>query len=119
MKSSSLSNFSYYNKFDYDDEGIAYRKHIIADRIRYIGKETNNLDETQITGIEEDDYLEYENIMEFYNWILSLRPKDVKDKGISERGLRNVKQKIRNGNGLKNRSKIIKILFKKYLNKDN
>ena len=36
---------------------------------------------------------------------------------ISERGLRNVKQKIRKGNGLKNRSKIIKILFEKYLNK--
>ena len=50
------------NKFDYDDEGIAHRKHIIAERIRYIGKETNNLDETQITGIEEDDYLEYDNL---------------------------------------------------------
>ncbi|MCL4339956.1 MAG: hypothetical protein M1388_02350 [Thaumarchaeota archaeon] len=106
------------SKFDYID-GIAHRKHIVADRIRYIGKETNNLDETQITGIEEDDYLEYENIKEFYNWILVLRPRDVKDKGISERGLRSVKQKIRSGNGFKNRSKIIKILFKKYLNKDN
>ena len=39
--------------------------------------------------------------------------------GISERGLRNIKQKIRNGSGLKKRSKIIKILFKKRLNKDN
>jgi len=48
-----------------------------------------------------------------------LKPKDVKDEDISERGLRNIKQKIRNGSGLKNRSKIIKILFKKYLNKDN
>jgi hypothetical protein len=32
-----------YNKFDYDSEGIAHRKHIIVDRIRYIGKESNNL----------------------------------------------------------------------------
>jgi hypothetical protein len=48
-----------------------------------------------------------------------LRPKDVKELGISERGLRNVKQKIRNGNGLKNRSKVIQILFRKYLNNGN
>ena len=72
-----------------------------------------------VTGIDDNSYPEYENLMEFYNWILSLKPKDVRDKGISERGLRNVKQKIRKGNGLKNRSKIIKILFKKYLNRDN
>ena len=48
---------------------------------------------------------------EFLHWVLSLRPKDVGDKGISERGLRNFKQKIKNGKGLKNRSKIAKILF--------
>ena len=51
--------------------------------------------------------------------IYTMKPKDVKDMGISERGLRNIKQKIRNGSGLKKRSKIIKILFKKRLNKDN
>ena len=38
---------------------IAVRKHIIADHIRYIGKESNNLDEAEITGLHEDDYLEY------------------------------------------------------------
>ena len=46
------------NKFDCNNAGIACRKHIIANRIRYISKRTNNIDETQITGIEEDDYLE-------------------------------------------------------------
>ena len=67
------------NKFDYDNEGIARRKHIIANRIRYIGKETNNIDETNITGLNEDSYLEYENLREFYEWILSLKPKNVRD----------------------------------------
>jgi hypothetical protein len=33
------------NKFDYDNEGIAHRKQINADRIRYIGKESNNLED--------------------------------------------------------------------------
>ena len=46
-------------------------------------------------------------------------PKDVRDMGISERGLRNIKWKIKPGKGLKKRSKIIGILFKKHLNKDN
>ncbi|MEM3830158.1 MAG: hypothetical protein QXP36_13235, partial [Conexivisphaerales archaeon] len=70
------------NKFDYIDH-IAQRKHIIADRIRYIGKESNNLEESMILGLDRDSYLEYENLKEFYNWVLSLKPKDVRDKGIS------------------------------------
>jgi len=46
------------NKFDYDNQGIAHRKHIIVNRIRYIGKESNNLDDN-LTAIEDPDYLEY------------------------------------------------------------
>jgi len=41
------------NKFDYDNEGIAHRRHIIADRIRFIGKESNNIDEASVFGIDE------------------------------------------------------------------
>jgi hypothetical protein len=89
------------NKFDYDKEGIAHRKQINVDRIRYIGKESNNIDEASVLGIDDNSYLEYENVEDFKQWILSLKPKDVKDKGISERGLRNFKQKIKNGGRLK------------------
>ena len=104
------------NKFDYNNEGIAHRKHIINDRIRYIGKESNNL-EDNLTGLDDPDYLEYDNIEDFKQWILSLKPKDVRDKGISERGLRNFKQKIKNDKGLKNKSKIVRILFEYYKSK--
>ena len=105
------------NKFDYDSEGIAHRKNIVVNRIRYIGKESNNIDEASVLGINYDSYLKYENIEDFKQWILSLKPKDVKDKGISERGLRNFKQKIKNGKGFKNRSKIARILFEYYKSK--
>jgi len=77
------------NKFDYNNEWIEHRKHIKAERIRYIGKESNNL-EDNLTGIEEPDYLEYikdheiVNSKNFKQWILSLKPKDVRDKGISK-----------------------------------
>ena len=71
-----------------------YKKHIVADGIRYTGKETNNIDETQITGIDADSYLEYENFMEFYDWILSLKPGIVKNKGISQQPLYKIKTKM-------------------------
>ena len=102
------------NKFDYDNEGIAHRKHIIADRIRYIGKETNNLDETMVTGIDENSYLEYENLREFYDWILLLKPMDVRDKGISQQSLYKVKTRIKSGKQLNLRVKVVKILLKLY-----
>ena len=41
----------------------------------------------------------------------------MRDEGISERGLRNVKQKIRQGKGLKNMSKIARILIKAFKSK--
>ena len=66
------------NKFDCDNEGITHRKHINADRIRFIGKESNNIDEASVLGIDDDSYLEYKNIEDFKQWILSLKPKDVR-----------------------------------------
>ena len=53
------------NKFNYDKEGIAHRKQINADRIIYIGKESNNIDEASVLGIDYNSYLEYENIENF------------------------------------------------------
>jgi hypothetical protein len=98
------------NKFNYDSQGTAHRKHIIADRIRYIGKESNNL-EDNLTGLEDPDYLEYENPEDFKQWILSLKPKDVRDKGISERTLYKIKHRIKEENILNPKTKIVKILI--------
>jgi hypothetical protein len=107
------------NKFDYNNEGIAHRKHIVVNRIRYIGKESNNLD-NNLTGIEDPDYLEYTkdheivNSDEFKLWVLSLKPKDVRDKGISERELKRQKAKIRKNKLLNPKVKIVKILLQLY-----
>ena len=60
---------------------------IIADRVRYIGKELNNIDEVNTFGVQNDSLLEYVNP----HWVLSLKQDDVKNTGISERGLRNYK----------------------------
>jgi hypothetical protein len=86
------------NKFDYDNQGIAHRKHIIVDRIRFIGKESNNLDEASVIGVKKDDYTEYTKDHEIVN---------------SE----DFKQKVKKGTGLKNKSKIARILFEYYKSK--
>jgi len=107
------------NKFNYDNKGIAHRKHIKVDKIRYIGKESNNID-NNLAGIEDPDYLEYTKDQEivkseeFKQWILSLKPKNVGDKGISERELKRQKAKIRNGKQLNPKVKIVKILLQLY-----
>ena len=100
------------------NEGIAQSKHIIADRTRYIGKESNNLDEVSVLGIDEDSYLEYENLKEFYDWILSFKPKDVRDEGISKQDLSYAKNQIKKGIGLKRKTKLIKALIPMYKSKD-
>jgi len=104
------------NKFDYDKEGIAHRKHIIVNRIRYIGKESNNL-EDNLTGIEEPDYLEYTKDHEivksedFKQWILSLKPKDVRDKGILKRTLYKTNYMIEKERYLTPRLKLLKFNY--------
>jgi len=72
------------------------------------------LEEASIFGIDDDLYLEYENIEDFKQWILLLKPKDVRDKGISERELKRQKAMIRNGKQLNPKVKIVKILLQLY-----
>ena len=101
-----------YNKFDDDNQGIAHRKHIVVNRIRYIGKESNNL-EDNLTGIEDPDYLEYTKDHEivrskdFKQWILSLRPKHVREEKISKQALYYQKSLIKNGKNLNIKQKVV------------
>jgi len=76
--------------------------------------QSNNLEETMITSLEDPDYLEYENPEDFKQWILTLKPKDVMDKGISERELKRQKAKIRKDKLLNPKVKIVKILLQLY-----
>jgi len=71
-----------------------------------------------ITGFEDIDYLEHtrDHIVkseDFKQWILSLKPKDVRDKGISKQTLWNIKERIRK-NEMKYKSKTLKGIYKVY-----
>jgi len=51
---------------------------------------------------------------DFKQWILSLKPKDLKDKGILKRTLYKIKHKIKHGKTLNPKTKIVKILLQLY-----
>ena len=61
--------------------------------------------------IKDNSYLEYVNLEEFREWVLALKPKDVKDNGISERTLYKIKLKIKHGKSLNPKTRIVKILI--------
>jgi hypothetical protein len=56
--------FDYINhkeeKYD-GDIGTLKRKHLIIDNISHMGKESNNLEESEVVGVSEDDYVIYDD----------------------------------------------------------
>jgi len=110
--------FDYINhkeeKYD-GDNGVLRRKHVIIDNIEYIGKESNNLEETEITGVSDNDIVIYDNKTEqkITDIIKNLTLKQARKIGISKRNLRYLKMKLKNGKKIvlkrKTLSKLLKV----------
>ena len=104
------------SKFD-GNTGVLGRKHVFVSEIRYIGKESDSLNEP--FGLDEYSYEFYDDpervdreFKENTDRILALEPKEVKDIEINRTTLWNVKEKINNDEYNKITDKIkIKILF--------
>lgn len=108
------------SKFD-GGVGVLQRKHVVVSEIKHIGKESNNLDESEILGVNYDGYEIYENFenldekfAKLAQKVLVLKPRDVKEFGISKQTLWNVKNKTMI-NELKKISKKIKLKIVKSL----
>ena len=88
------------SKFE-GNTGQLTRSHITFDKysIHYIGKETNELDESAATGVDIDYYTDYDDIdktiKENSELILSWTPKDVVRFGIMKEVLRTLKRHVR------------------------
>jgi hypothetical protein len=89
------------SKFD-GNIGVLKRKHVTVSDVTYIGKESNNLDESEVLGVDSDSYETYEKVEDLdakfrkiAKKVLKLNPRDVKRFGISRQTLWNVKKKIR------------------------
>lgn len=81
--------------------GVLHRRHVVMSGIVHIGKESNNLEESEIMGVGSGNYETYENLEDLdekfrkiSDRILELKPKDVKKVGISKQTLWNVKNKV-------------------------
>ncbi len=84
------------NKYD-GDIGELKRKQIDIGNIEHIGKESNNLEESDILGVSDDDYVTYDNKIKqkISDVIKNLTPKQAKQIGISKRNMRYLKAKIK------------------------
>ncbi|MEM4071651.1 MAG: hypothetical protein QXP59_06375 [Saccharolobus sp.] len=76
----------------------------------------NNIDYISMFCVDSGSYLVYENPKQFYVWVLKLKPKDVRDKGISRKALRDIREKIKANKTLNPKTKIVKILINEYKN---
>ncbi|HEV2192541.1 MAG TPA: hypothetical protein VGR54_02855 [Nitrosopumilaceae archaeon] len=88
------------SKFD-GDKGILERKHVTVTKIVHIGKESNNLDESETLGVDSNSYEMYEDdnidskFKKIAKDVLKLNPRNVKKFEISKQTLWNVKKKIK------------------------
>jgi hypothetical protein len=89
------------SKFD-GDVGALERKHIVVTGVIHIGKESNNLEESEFLGVDSESYETYDDLVnlekkfrKICNKILGLKPKDVVKFGISRQTFWNIKSKIR------------------------
>jgi hypothetical protein len=81
------------------------RRHVVIDEdsIRYIGKETNDLEESETVGVSEDNYIEYvnEGRIDWKEVLNCLTPDLAAMAGVSPRNLRYLKQRMKHGEPLK------------------
>ncbi len=89
------------SKFD-GDVGVLKRKRVRISSIVHIGKESNQLDKSEIFGLDDSSYEIYydeseinEKFNKLASTILELKPKDVREFGISKQTLWNLKKKIK------------------------
>ena len=98
------------NKYD-GSIGELRRKQIVINDIEHIGKESNNLEESEVIGVSDNDYVIYDNKTEqkITDVIKNMTTKDARRIGLSKRHLFRLKKRIKEGKRI--------MLKKKTLNK--
>lgn len=97
------------SKFD-GDLGVLQRKHLVVSGVEIIGKESNELEESEVFGLDDESYLKYEHQVIDTNKILQITIKKAKEHGFSENQILRIKKSIRLGN-FNPRKKTIKKLM--------
>lgn len=95
-----LFGYMDHNDGKYDgDIGELKRKQIVINDIEHIGKESNNLEESEVIGVSDNDYVIYDNKTEqkITNAIKNMTTKDARRIGLSKRHLFRLKKGIKEG----------------------
>ena len=95
-----LFGYMDHNDGKYDGNiGELKRKYIDIGEIEHIGKESNNLEETEVIGVSDNDYVIYDNRSEqkITDVIKNMTTKDAKRIGLSKMQMFRLKKKIKNG----------------------
>lgn len=84
------------SKFD-GDAGVLQRKHLKIINIVYIGKESNDLEESEVLGIDDETYLQYHDHNIPIQKILDLKPKEARKFNIEKTQLQRIKKSLKSG----------------------
>ena len=101
-----------HNDGKYDGNiGELKRKQIDIGEIEHIGKESNNLEESEVIGVSDNDYVIYDNKTEqkISDVIKNMTTKDAERIGLSKMQMFRLKKKIKEGKRI--------VLKKKTINK--
>ncbi len=100
------------NKYD-GDIGELRRKQINIGEIEHIGKESNNLEESEVIGVSDNDYVIYDSKSEqkITDIIKNMTTKDARRIGLSKRHLFRLKKRIKEGKGIVLKRKTVKKLM--------
>ncbi len=92
--------------------GELRRKQIVINDIEHIGKEPNNLEESEVIGVSDNDYVIYDNKTEqkIVDIIRDMTTKDARHIGLSKRHLFRLKKKISEGKRIVLKRKTLKKL---------
>lgn len=96
-------------KFD-GEIRVLQRKHLTISGIDVIGKESNELEESEVLGLDEKSYVKYASQIDIRK-ILQMTPKEAKKAGISKIQLNRMKKAIRNGKFNPRRKTIKKLTY--------
>ncbi len=77
--------------------GELRRKQIVISDIEHIGKESNNLEESEVIGVSDNDYVIYDNKAEqkIMDVIKNMTTKNSRRIGLSKRHLFRLKKKVK------------------------
>ncbi len=101
------------NKYD-GDIGELQRKQINIGDIEHIGKESNNLEESEVIGVSDNDYVIYDNKSEqkITDVIRNMITKDARRIGLSKMQMFRLKKKVKEGKGIVLKRKTMNKLMK-------